>query len=124
MKLIAVAAFAICLLLAVWGLIRRDRRKGGFSFDELLTDPSTGTTSILRVVFMGAFAVSTWLLVFVAFTKPDMILAVLTTYVTAFVTPIVTKICAESYVAGKQAAATGPAPAAAAPIVAAAVVER
>lgn len=121
MRLIAVAAFAICLLVTVWSLIRRDRRPGGFSFDDLLADAATGKTSILRVVFIGAFAVCTWLLVFVSFTSRELILPCLTTYVSAFVTPIVVKICGESYVAGKQAAAA--APASAASVVAAAVVE-
>lgn len=122
MKIIAVGAFAICLLLVVWSLIRRDRRVGGFSFDDLLADAETGKTSILRVVFIGSFAVATWLLVYVALTAHDLIMGVLSAYLAAFVTPIVAKILGESFVGGRQATAAGPAPAAT--VVAGAVVER
>jgi len=84
------AILACVTLLIVWTLERRNKSAvSSFSFDDLLTD--NGKTSKPAAVMFGAFALSVWLMVFLA-VNDKMTEGYFGAFLAAWVAPSVAKI--------------------------------
>jgi hypothetical protein len=71
-QVLALLVLAIAMALVIRSLIVRDRKKGGFSFEQLLMDDK-GKSSSARAIALGAFGVTTWGLVYALLTKDNSI---------------------------------------------------
>ena len=69
-QVIALLVLAVAMALVIRSLIVRDRKQGGFSFEELLMDDA-GKSSSARAIALGAFGVTTWGLVYALLTKEN-----------------------------------------------------
>jgi hypothetical protein len=84
------AILACVTLLIMWTLERRNKNAAStFSFDDLLTD--NGKTSKPAAVMFGAFALSVWLMVFLA-VNDKMTEGYFGAFLAAWVAPSVAKI--------------------------------
>lgn len=84
------AILACVTLLIMWTLERRNKNAAStFSFDDLLTE--NGKTSKAACVMFGAFALSTWILVFLTINE-KLTEGYFGAYLAAWVGPVVAKI--------------------------------
>lgn len=91
MKTYMVAILAIVALLVIWGLIRRSRKvESKIDLDDLVLGDD-GKLSKAATVMLGAFGLTTWLMVYLAL-NGKMTEGYLAIYVGAWIAPTVTKL--------------------------------
>ena len=84
------AILGVVGLLVVWSLIRVSRsEKSKINLDDLLLDKD-GTTSKSAIVFLGSWAMTTWVIVFLTLTE-KLTELYFTAYITAWIVPVVTR---------------------------------
>ena len=100
--------FLLGLLVIAWMALRTLRRHSEdpasrFDWTELLLGDD-GKPSKAAMIMFGAFAVSSWVLVYLALTQPEMSVGVFGTYCTAWVAPTVTALVVNAWKAAPKGA--------------------